>query len=141
MIAAACAVYFAVKTSKANSENAALTTRLEQTVSQDKEQMDSLTAQLEAAEKRIAELQPLADKARTLPLTWRIDRHALHAGYDLFVFSRARESLRFHFTINGTRKVDALIDGGKLWILHGLASGDSVEISSDGYDSKTVPIQ
>jgi hypothetical protein len=104
-------------------------------------QVSSLTTQLEDSEKQIAELQPLAQKARTLPITFRIDRHALGAGYTLFTFNRARESLRFTFTVNGNRKFNTVIDGGRLWMLKGLATGDSVEVVSDGYDPKTVAIQ
>jgi len=105
------------------------------------EQTASLTSQLEDAQKEIAELQPLANKARTLPVTFRIDHHALSAGYTLYTFNRSRESLRFHIAVNGGRTFNPVIDGGKLWMLRGLASGDKVEVSSDGYDPRTITIQ
>jgi hypothetical protein len=105
------------------------------------EQVASLTGQLEDAQKEIADLQPLANKARTLPVAFRIDHHALSAGYTLYTFNRARESLRFHVTVNGGRNFNPVIDGGKLWMLRGLATGDKVEVSSEGYDARTVTIQ
>lgn len=105
------------------------------------EENATLTAQLEDAQKQINELQPLADKARTMPLAIRIDRHALNVGYNLFAFNRARESLRFQFTVNGSKKFGRVIDGGRFWVLKGLASGDVVKIDSEGYDSKSVTIQ
>jgi hypothetical protein len=122
IVAAVVAGYFAVKYNQAN------------------EQIASLTSQLGDAQKQIAELQPLADKALTLPISLRIDRHALTAGYDLFIINRAGESLRFHFAV-GNRQLETVIDGGKWWTLQGLASGDVVQIDSKGYNSKTVTIQ
>lgn len=107
---------------------------------QSQEVVASLTSQLESSEKQIAELQPLAEKARQLPIVVRIDRHAINAGYNLFTFNRSRDSLRFHFTVNGGRQFNAVIDGGKFWVLKGLANGDTVQIDSDGYDAKTVSI-
>jgi hypothetical protein len=106
------------------------------------DQVASLTGQLEDAQREISELKPLANKARTLPVTFRIDRHALSAGYTLYTFNRSRESLRFHVSIEGGKSFpNVVIDGGKFWQLRGLASGDKVTVSSTGYDDKTVNIQ
>jgi hypothetical protein len=105
-------------------------------------QVASLTGQLEDAQKEITSLQPLAEKARTMPITFRIDRHALTDGYTLFTFNRARDSLRFKVVINGGKTFpNVVIDGGKFWQLRGLASGDTVVVSSAGFDDKTVNIQ
>jgi hypothetical protein len=109
-------------------------------------QVASLTSQLEDAQKEIIALQPLAEKARTMPVVFRIDRHALNAGYNLYVINRARISLRFTYTVNGRevrggRAASPVIDGGRFTIIPGLASGDVVKIASDGYDDKTVTIQ
>jgi hypothetical protein len=122
IVAVAVAGYFVVKYNQAN------------------ERISSLTSQLEDSQKQIAELQPLADKALSLPIALHIDRHALTPGYDLIARNLTGESLRFHFTA-GNRHFDQVIDGGKLWILHGLASGDVVQIDSEGYNPKTVTIQ
>lgn len=106
------------------------------------EQVASLTGQLEDAQKEIADLQPLANKARAMPVTFRIDRHAVSAGYTLFTFNRSRDSLRFKVVINDGRTFpNVVIDGGKFWQLRGLASSDKVVVSSEGYDDKTVNIQ
>jgi hypothetical protein len=106
------------------------------------EQVASLTGQLEDAQKEITNLQPLADKAKAMPVTFRIDRHALTAGYTLYTFNRARESLRFKVVINGGKTFpNVVIDGGRFWQLRGLASGDTIVVSSEGYDDKTVNIQ
>ena len=101
----------------------------------------ALTTQLEDSQKQISELQPLAEKARTLPVRLTINRHALNAGYNVLAFNLSRSSLRFQFTVNGTRHIAAVIDGGRFFIVKGLASGDTLAVDSEGYDTKTVSIQ
>jgi hypothetical protein len=94
-------------------------------------------------QKQIAELQPLANKARQLPIVLRIDRHAINAGYNLFIFNRSRDSLHFKCSLQvlgRNRQRIYTIDGGKFAIFPGLATGDTVQIESDGYDPKTVTI-
>jgi uncharacterized membrane protein len=108
------------------------------------EQISALTTQLEDAEKQIAQLQPLAEKARVLPVITHLNKHALAAGYDLLTSNRSRESLRFRFTVEAMgrqRSYAAVIDGGRFFILHGLASGDKITIESEGYDPVTVDVQ
>jgi uncharacterized coiled-coil protein SlyX len=164
IVAVVVAGYFVVKYTQANEQIASLTSQLGDSQKQiasltsqladsqkqitsltsqladSQKQITSLTSQLADSQKQIAELQPLANKALTLPIALHINRHALTPGYDLSVGNLTRESLRFHFTV-GDRHFDTVIDGGKLWILHGLASGDVVQIDSEGYDPKTVTIQ
>jgi len=106
-----------------------------------KENAAALTSQLEDSQKQIAELQPLAEKARTLPIRLTINQHAANAGYNVLAFNLSRSSLRFVFTVNGARKINAVIDGGHFYILRGLASGDTLAVDSRGYDTKTVTIQ
>jgi Tfp pilus assembly protein PilN len=53
------------------------------------EENATLTAQLEDSQKQISELQPLAEKARTLPVRLTINRHALNAGYNVVAFVAA----------------------------------------------------
>jgi hypothetical protein len=105
------------------------------------EQVSTLTSQLEDSEKQIAQLQPLAQKARELPVVLRINRHALTPGYTLITINQSRSSLRFTFTVNGGRTFNRVIDAGRLWLLNGLASGDRLTIESDGFDPKEVTIQ
>ncbi len=74
-------------------------------------QVASLTSQLEDSQKEIAEL-----RGRTMPITLRIDRDAINAGYNLYVYNQARTSLRFHYMVRGnevrgskiTRAVDVI---------------------------------
>jgi hypothetical protein len=105
------------------------------------EQVATLTSQLEDSEKQIAQLQPLAQKARELPVVVRINRHALTPGYTLITINQSRSSLRFKFVVNGGRTFGRVIDAGKLWLLNGLASGDKVSIESEGYDAKEIAIE
>jgi cell division protein FtsB len=106
-----------------------------------KDNVAALTSQVEESQKQIAELQPLAEKARTLPIRLTINQHAANAGYNVFAFNLSRSSLRFVFTINGGRKINAVIDGGKFFVIRALASGDTLAVDSKGYDTKTVTIQ
>ena len=109
--------------------------------SQSQETVAGLTSQLEDSQKEISELQPLADKARTLPVRLSINRHALNAGYNVLAFNLSRQSLRFEFTVNGSKHFNTVIDGGRFFIVKALASGDMLTVASDGYDPKTVTIQ
>jgi hypothetical protein len=149
IIMAAVAGLYNYKYDQATTQIAAISTERDAATvenAQDKEQIATLTGQLEDAQKEISELQPLANKARTMPIALRIDRHALNAGYNLFVYNRARISLRFHYTINGNevhagKGARPVIDGGRFAIIPGLASGDVVKIDSEGYDDRTITIQ
>ena len=108
------------------------------------EEIVALQGQVEDAEKQIANLQPLAQKARQLPIATRINRHAANAGNNLVIFNRARDSLRLNIAINAggrVKNVIPVVDGGRMYLIRSLAPGDSVAISADGYDTTTVPIE
>jgi outer membrane murein-binding lipoprotein Lpp len=104
-------------------------------------QIASLTAQLDDSQKEIAEL-----RARTMPITLRIDRDAINAGYNLYVYNQARTSFRIHYMVRGnegrgSKITRAVIDGGRFIIIPGLAWGDVVNINCEGYDDKSVTIK
>ena len=104
-------------------------------------QVASLTSQLEDSRKEIAEL-----RGRTMPITLKIDRDAINAGYNLYVYNQAGTSLRFHYMVrgnegSGSKITRAVIDGGKFIILPGLAWGDVVNINCEGYDDRSVTIK
>ena len=89
-------------------------------------------------------LKPLADKARQLPISTRIDTHAVSAGYRLFVYNQSRTPLRLTITITAggrAKNLSRVVDGGSSFIIPGLAPSDSVSMISDGFDATTVPIK
>lgn len=151
ILVAVIAGYFGYRSSQSQDALAAETnqfTQAQATIAsltaentEEKESNAALTSQVEESQKQIAELQPLAEKARTLPIRLTINKHAANAGYNVFAFNLARSSLRFVFTINGGRKINAVIDGGKFFVIRALASGDTLSVDSNGYDTKTVTIQ
>ncbi len=111
---------------------------------QAKDESSALRAQLEDAERQISELQPLAQKARKLPISTRVDRHAINAGYNLMIFNQSRAPLRLSVTVTAvgrSRTFTPVIDGGKLWFVRGLAPNDTVSIASDGYDTEMLTIE
>jgi hypothetical protein len=104
-------------------------------------QVASLTLQLEDSQKEIAEL-----RGRAMPITLRIDRDAISAGYNLYVYNQARTSLKFHYMVRGnegrgSKITRTVIDGGRFIIIPGLASGDVVNINCEDYDDRSVTIK
>jgi uncharacterized phage infection (PIP) family protein YhgE len=122
--------------SKTNSE------QLQLQLQQSKAESEQLQSQLAEDESQIAQLQPLANKARQMPITHKFVKSLFGPGYWLEVINISRTSLRFEVTVAALNKSFSLvIDGGKVGIVRGFASGDQIEIKSDGYDSVklTVP--
>jgi hypothetical protein len=104
-------------------------------------QVASLTSQLEDSQKEIAKL-----RGRIMPITLRIDRDAIKAGYNLYVYNQARTPLRFHYMVKGnevrgSKITRAEIDVGRFIIIPGLGWGDVVNINCDGYDDRSVTIK
>jgi hypothetical protein len=108
------------------------------------EEISALQSQVEDSEKQIAQLQPLAEKARQLPIVTRINRHAANSGYNMIIINRSRDSLRLNIAVTAGGKVKnfiPVVDGNHFFMVRSLAPGDSVAIGADGYDTTTVPIE
>jgi len=111
---------------------------------QAKEESMALQSQLADAEKQVSELQPLAHKARKLPVSTRLVKHAFNAGYNLSVFNQSRAPIRLSITVTVMGRATThtpVIDGGRVWFLNGLAPSDTVTLASEGYDTETITIQ
>lgn len=114
---------------------------LKSQLQQSKAESEQLQSQLAQDESQIAQLQPLANRARQMPIkTQFLKPHG--NGYTLTIHNISTTSLRVEVTVTALNKSLAqVINGGRIWFVHGLASGDQIEIVSDGYDSMklTVP--
>jgi hypothetical protein len=112
----------------------------------EKSQSDLAAAQekIKSLEQEISQLKPLADKARQLPITTSLDRHAANAGYNLLIQNQAKTPLRLAITVtaNGRSKnLSPVVDGDHRFTVTGLAPGDTVSIVSDGYDPMNLTIK
>ena len=109
-------------------------------------QSDLAAAQekIKALEAELAQLKPLAAKARQLPIATSINKHAINAGYNLMISNESRTPLRLAIvvTANGHAKNSSVVvDGGKSHMITGLAPHDTVTIGSEGYDPVTIDIK
>jgi Tfp pilus assembly protein PilO len=114
---------------------------LKSQLQQSKAELEQLQSQLAQDESQIAQLQPLADKAKQMPIRTKFQKSFV-PGYTLQIFNISRTSLRFEVVVTALNKSLAqVIDGGRFWFVRGFASGDQIEIKSDGYNSVklTVP--
>jgi uncharacterized membrane protein YhiD involved in acid resistance len=113
---------------------------LKSQLQQSKAESEQLQSQLAEDESQIAQLQPLADKARQMPIRTKFQK-SLGPGYMLQIFNISRTSLRVEVVVTALNKSLAqVIDGGRLWIVRGFASGDQIEIKSDNYDSVKLAV-
>ena len=99
---------------------------------------------LEQAEAEVAELKPLAAKARTLPITCVQVKPVLSSGYALNIRNQARTPLRLDvtWTANGRPNTqNFVVDGGQFHTITGLVPGDTLTIASEDFDPKTVTIK
>jgi len=121
-------------------------TRADAKIASLNEQVASLTSQLEDSQKENAELKAMGIKVRTMPVTLKIDRDGINAGYNLYVYNQAKTSLRFHYMVRGnevrgSKITRTVIDGGRFIIIPGLALGDVVNINCEDYDDRSVTIK
>jgi hypothetical protein len=135
IVVTSVAAYSVYKRTKADAEIASLNG-----------QVASLTSQLEDSQKENAELKALGIKVRTMPVTLRIDRDGINAGFNLYVHNQAKTPLQFHYMVRGnevrgSKITRAVIDGGSFIIIPGLASGDVVNINCEDYDDRSVTIK
>jgi hypothetical protein len=99
---------------------------------------------LEQAEAEVAELKPLAAKARTLPIRWGVTKGILASGYVLIIHNETITPIRLDvtWTANGRTKPlpSFVLDGVQYHRLPGLAPGDTLTIESEGFDPMTLTI-
>jgi DNA repair exonuclease SbcCD ATPase subunit len=113
--------------------------------SDQKSQIETLQGELAERNTLIAQLQPLAQKARHLPVKCRVVSGAAFGpgGYVLQIFNQDREPLRVEVTLKALDKTSSqnrVIKGGSFWSITQLAKGDHVTLNADGYDPREINI-
>ncbi len=131
-VAVIAALFFGFHSSALQDKNTQLQSRLDQT-----------QWELARAKAKIAQLQPLATKARELPVSVTFRRAVVGAGYVIQIHNKSGKSLPLkitatNLTFNKTTTFDKVAGPVPLEIGHmegwTFASGDLIEIASDGFD-------
>jgi predicted nuclease with TOPRIM domain len=134
------------KLNQANDGSSRLQSQLDRAVSQS---MD-LQSRLQKAEGEVARLQPLALKARHMPVTTSFDRShwggsfPMQNSFMLNIVSRSSQPLKVNITIAGpekTRTQSNVIEVGTTLKVERLAAGDKVVIVSEGFDPVSLTVQ
>lgn len=124
---------------KANGDLAASEEKIK-TLEQD---LASTRAALEQAEGEISTLQPLAAKARQLPVRTRLIHVGQGSAYNLVIRNESRVAMRLFVVVNGdnhSKTYNSVVEGGRIWVFPRLVAGDSVEIASEGFDTTKVSV-
>jgi len=132
------------------NEAAARSSQQAAQLDQAKARAADLQARLQKSEGEIARLQPLVQRARHLPVTMSVEKAhggpfslASAGGLTLHVSNLYLEPLSVVVAItdpDGTRSQSAAIAGGATLKLEKLADGDTVVVSSEGYDPVTLTV-
>lgn len=126
-----------------NSSSDASTGLLKE-LGQARSQAQDLKAQLTKAQGDLTKLQPLAAKARVLPLETSFEKGFWDRGFTLHVKNPNPDPLSVNIKISGLGTAftrSATIEGGGLLNVENLAAGLKVTIESAGYDTSTVTVQ
>jgi len=127
-----------------NQANGGLS-RLQKELDQAKGQNEDLSAKLAKAEAGIAKLQPLAVKARVLPVSATIEKVSFwSAGFTMHVRNLNSSPLNVNITIGASGKtpsMSATIEGGGTLNIGNLAAGADVVIASEGYDPAKLTVR
>jgi len=127
-------------------------TQLQTQLDQETARGSDLQARLKKAEADIAGLQPLVRRGRRLPITTSVERDqgsllgwaGGRGSLTLHIVNPFPESLPVAITVNGpdtNRSVTGSIAGASTLNIEKLAGGQTVVISSEGYDPVTVAIK
>jgi hypothetical protein len=150
-LAAGASIYFALQSHHRGVELVRLQKQLEDTSKLDADLFQNTTAQLQAtkakladAQARIAQMQPLAEKALRLPVATRLIRAPFGSGYDLRIQNHSFQVLELGITITPSvgesRSVRRVLDPRKLVLVNQLGPGDQIEIDAQGFDPLTVTV-
>jgi hypothetical protein len=108
-----------------------------------KSEYAQMKAQHEQDQLKIAELQPLADKARQMPITAKFQK--MKDGTSAFaVANTSHKTLNLQVTVTRTGKAQTFspaIEPGKMWLLNGLLLGEEVDVSCEGYEAQQLTVQ
>jgi|GEM_PF-2559041 len=131
---------FQAKINSANEDSSGLRKALDQS----KSQAEALRTQLAKAQGDLASLQPLAQKARALPLATSFEKNYWERAFTLHVKNLDSEPLKVNITIAGPGKASTksvTMEGGGLLNVENLAAGAKVVIEGAGYDTLSVTAQ
>jgi septal ring factor EnvC (AmiA/AmiB activator) len=145
---------------KANAKSADLQNQLNQAAAgsaqllaqldQTKSQSSDLQSRLKRAEEALAKLEPLALKARNLPVTTSFESgqwgssFATHNGFTLRINNLSPQPLKVDITVTGqgkTRTQSNVIEVSAALNVEKLAAGESVVIASEGYDPVRLTVK
>ena len=117
---------------------------LRRELDQAKSQTEEMKAQLAKARGDLAKLQPLALKARALPLATSFEKNFWDRALTMHVKNLNPDPLTVRITVVGMGKASAksaTIESGRSLNVGNLAEGAKVVIESAGYDALTVTAQ
>jgi len=119
--------------------------QLRRELDQAKGQNGDLMAQLARAQGDIAKLQPLAVKARFLPVSVTFEKPSFWSNeFTMHVRNMNPDPLKVNITIGGSRKApsaSATIEGDGTINIANLPAGAKVVIASEGYDPANLTVQ
>jgi predicted nucleic acid-binding Zn-ribbon protein len=131
---------FQAKINSANDESS----RLRRELDEAKRQSGELKSQLARAQDELAKLQPLAVKARALPVETTLEKDFWARGFTMHVRNLNTDPLKVKITIGGSAKASvqsATIEGGGLLNVENLPAGAKLVIESAGYNTLSVTAQ
>ncbi len=131
---------FQAKINSASEDSSGMRKALDQARSQ----AESLKSQLAKAQGDLAKLQPLAVKARAMPVVTTLEKNYWERAFTLHVKNMNPDPLQVSITVFGPGKPSAksvTVEGGGLLNVENLAAGAKVVIESAGYDTLSVTAQ
>jgi len=111
---------------------------------QARSQTEDLKAQLTKAQGEIAKMQPLAAKARALPVATTFEKSFWSSGATLHVKNLSSQPLKVEISLAGAANAaskTATIAGGATLDVQDLAAGAHVVIASDGFDPANLTVR
>ena len=126
-----------------HQSNAGSTQLLSQ-LDQAKIQSMDLQSRLQKAESDIAQLQPMLLKTRHMPVSTSFEKEKWGRGVTLHVNNLNQQPLTVNITITGsekTRTQSNVVGAGAILNVDKLATGDTVSIASDGFETVNLPAQ
>jgi hypothetical protein len=100
-------------------------------------------AQLAQDELKIAELQPLADKARQMPIVTKFQKMK-DGTFAFAVANNSHKTLNLKVNVTRTSKAQTFspaVEPGKMWLLNGLILGEEVGVACEGYETQQLTVQ
>jgi multidrug efflux pump subunit AcrA (membrane-fusion protein) len=111
---------------------------------QAKIQSMDMQQRLQKAEADVAQLQPMLLKTRQMPVTTSFEKEHWGRGVTLHVNNLNQQPLSVNITISSqgkTRSQSNVIGAAATLNVEKLATGDTVDIASDGYDTTHLTVQ